>query len=93
MLNTRKVTDATKSVSKDKPLTASKEKPKVLSCMFWNDVLCSFRKYEKFGLMNRCLKCEHYLRFEREMDEEDQELDDYVREVEQNPDRYLRGEI
>ena len=71
----------------------SEDKLKILSCVFWDDVLCSFRKYEKIGVMDRCLKCEHCLRLFGEMDEEDQELDDWVREVKKHPDRYLRGEI
>lgn len=53
---------------------------KVLSCVFLTDVLCSFRKDEKFAVTSRCLKCPHYFRFMREMDEEDErvmkEMDD-----------------
>lgn len=47
---------------------------KILSCMFLSDVLCSFRKSEEFGVMNRCLKCPHYQRFLREMEEEEEEF-------------------
>lgn len=53
---------------------------KVLSCVFLADVLCSFRKREKLGVMGRCLKCPHYLRFEREMDEEDECVMDEIDE-------------
>jgi hypothetical protein len=42
-------------------------KSKVLPCAFLTDVLCSFRKSEEFGIMDRCLKCKHYLRFMAEM--------------------------
>ena len=49
---------------------------KVLSCGFWNDVLCSYRKSEKFGVMDRCLKCRHYERFLRAMAEEDEKVMD-----------------
>jgi len=52
----------------------SVEKEKVLSCLFLLDVLCSFRKTEKFGVMDRCLKCSHYERFLREMDEQDEKF-------------------
>ena len=51
---------------------------KLLSCFFLIDVLCSFRKSEKFGLMDRCLKCRHYLRFLREMAEEDEKVMDEI---------------
>ena len=46
---------------------------KVLSCVFFDDVLCSFRKTEHFAIMERCLRCPHLARFEREMDEEDEQ--------------------
>jgi hypothetical protein len=64
---------------------------KVLSCAFWNNVLCSFRKIEEFGIMPRCLKCPHYLRFVREMDEDDERVMDEIDEIRANPDAYLRG--
>ena len=51
---------------------------KVLSCMFLDDVLCSFRKSEKFGVMDRCMKCRHYEEFLREMDEEDEKVMDEI---------------
>ena len=44
---------------------------KLLSCMFAPNVFCSFRKTEKFGIMDRCLKCKHYFRFLGEMEEEE----------------------
>jgi len=43
-------------------------------CAFWDDVLCSFRKTEHFAVMERCFKCPHFARFEREMDEEDERV-------------------
>jgi hypothetical protein len=64
---------------------------KVLSCAFWDNVSCSFRKIEEFGIMARCLKCPHYLRFVREMDEEDERVMDEIDEVRANPDSYLHG--
>ena len=55
---------------------------KLLSCLFWLDVLCSYRRrYEKLGIMDRCLKCPHYFRFLREMDKEDQKVMDEVDEI------------
>ena len=48
---------------------------KLLSCLFLLDVLCSFRRrYEKLGIMNRCLECVHYKRFLKEMQEEEEEF-------------------
>ena len=49
-------------------------KPKILSCLFLLDVLCSFRRYEGFGFMKRCETCVHYLRFLREMEKEEDEF-------------------
>ena len=51
---------------------------KILPCVFFPDVLCSFRKSEKFGIMNRCLKCPHYRRCMREMAEEDERVMDEI---------------
>jgi hypothetical protein len=53
----------------------------VLKCAFLDDVVCSYRKDEKFGIMNRCFKCPHYLRFEREMAEEEERFFDEVDEA------------
>ena len=52
-----------------------------LSCLFLLDVLCSFRRTEKFGVMDRCLKCKHYLRFLRIMHEEDMKVMDEIDEM------------
>lgn len=46
-----------------------------LSCVLRNDVICSFRKDSRLGLMDRCFSCEHYVSFNRDMDEEDAKLD------------------
>jgi len=51
---------------------------KLLSCGFLLDVLCSYRKDAKFAIMGRCLKCPHYVRFMREMDEEDERVMDEI---------------
>jgi len=50
----------------------------VLSCVFWDDVLCSHRKSAKFYVMDRCFECSHYLRFEHEMDAEDERVMDEI---------------
>ena len=55
-----------------------RERQKPLSCLFLADVLCSYRKSEKFTVMNRCLKCRHYRRFTREMAEEDERVMDEI---------------
>lgn len=47
---------------------------KLLSCIFFEDVLCSFRKDEDFRLMERCLECPQHARFFREMEEEEDEF-------------------
>jgi hypothetical protein len=47
-------------------------------CFFSNDVVCSWRKSDKFGVMDRCLKCKHYQEFLRVMDEEDQKVMDEI---------------
>ena len=55
---------------------------KLLSCVFYDDVLCSYVKSEKFvGVMDRCLKCRHYLRFLEEMAEEDKKVMDEIDEI------------
>lgn len=51
---------------------------KCLSCVFWDDVLCSYRKDVRSGVMGRCFKCRHYRRFEREIDEEDEKIMDEI---------------
>lgn len=66
---------------------------KLLSCAFLPDVLCSYRKSEKSGVMGRCLKCEHYARFIREMDREEEEIDREVEDAFANPEKYLRGQV
>jgi len=63
-------------------------KKKLLSCVFSSHVSCSFRKSEKFGIMNRCLRCPHYKRFEREMDEEDARESAEIEDIWKNPEKY-----
>jgi len=48
---------------------------KPLSCEFWDNVLCSFRRGAKGSIMQRCFECGHYLRFMAEMDVEEEEED------------------
>ena len=54
---------------------------KILSCVFFDDVLCSHRKYEGFGIMDRCLKCRYYEKFLRVMAEEDERVMDEIDEI------------
>jgi len=56
-------------------------KKKLLSCMFLLHVLCSYRRYEKTGIMDRCLECSHYKRFLREMAEQDLLVMDEIDEI------------
>ena len=60
---------------------------KVLSCVFWYDVLCSYRKSEKFMVMGRCLKCSHYRRFKREMEKEEEEFFERVEKIYRGEER------
>jgi len=47
----------------------------VLSCIFLDGVLCSYRKDgDDFRPMERCFSCSHYLRFLREMEEEEEKV-------------------
>jgi hypothetical protein len=61
--------------------TSSDGSVKVFKCLFFEDVLCSFRKSEKFAILDQCFKCPHYSRFIREMDEEDQRVMDEIDEI------------
>ena len=62
-------------------LSPLEDSSRLFSCAFLPDVFCSFRKSEKFALMDRCLKCPHYKRFEREMDEEDEKVMDEIEKI------------
>ena len=68
-------------VIKMKKKSAKSKRRKLLSCMFLDDVLCSFRKSEKSGIMNRCLKCPHHRRFNQEMLEEDERVMDEIDKI------------
>jgi len=54
---------------------------KVFSCLFLLDILCSYRKTEKLGVMDRCLNCRYYREFLCIMDEEDQKVMDEIDEM------------
>lgn len=54
---------------------------KPLSCPFSDKVLCSYLKYEGSGIMSRCFKCAHYLRFVREMDDDDERMMEKMDEI------------
>lgn len=43
-------------------------------CAFLSNVVCSFQKYDKPMMLDRCLTCSHYLRFMRGMEEEEEEF-------------------
>ena len=61
-------------------VTSSDGSAKVFKCVFFDDVLCSFRKSEKFAILDQCAKCPYHSRFEHEMDEEDQKIMDEIDE-------------
>lgn len=54
---------------------------KLLSCVFFLEIPCSYRKNEKSTILARCFKCSHYARFFREMDDEDQHIMDEIEEI------------
>jgi hypothetical protein len=64
-----------------------RKRKKLFSCVFFDDVLCSFRKSERSGIMNRCSKCPHYERFVEEMGREEEE---FWREVDEVRDKEFR---
>jgi len=68
---------------------------KLLSCVFSDAVLCSYRKDVGFRIMGRCFKCPEWKRFEAEMDAEDErmmdEIDDIYEHPERHPDWYPSG--
>ena len=66
---------------------------KCFLCVFWDDVLCSYRKDVTSGVMARCSKCPEHRRFEAVMEKEDEEEARFVEEVRKHPDRYLRREL
>ena len=61
---------------------------KLFSCVFSSHASCSFRKSEKFGIMNRCLRCGHHRNSLREMDEEDARETAEIEDIRRNPEKY-----
>jgi len=56
---------------------------KTLGCIFVLGVLCSFRKdAEDFRPMERCFTCKYYLRFKKELEEEEEEFFEEVDRLE-----------
>jgi len=43
-------------------------------CLFLSDVVCSFVKSDKPAILDRCFSCPEYVRFNREMQEEEDEF-------------------
>jgi hypothetical protein len=58
---------------------------KLLPCKFNPEVLCSFRRSEKVYVMDRCMKCKHYLEFA-------QDQEDFENEVFEEAERLWRDE-
>jgi hypothetical protein len=69
------------------------EKLKRFACVCWDDITCPHLKRRKFSALYKCVKCPHYKRFEREMEEQEVEDAEFVEAVERDPEAYLRGEI
>lgn len=66
---------------------------KLLICIFFADVLCSYRKSDDFRPMERCWSCSHYKRFMRSMEEEDRRLDGGIERLHKLRASWERGEI
>ena len=66
---------------------------KGLRCVFYDNVLCSYRKSLRCGVMDRCLKCDYYVTFMHEMAEEDDKVMDELDEMHRLHECYLCGEI
>jgi restriction endonuclease len=64
---------------------------KPLSCLFLDDVLCSYRKDERLTVLSRCFKCPHYERWQRMMDEDDERMMDEIDEMRKRLDRHSAG--
>lgn len=61
----------------------------LLRCLFWLNIWCAFRKSKAItGVMDRCMKCKHYLEFLKVMDEEDAKVMDEIDEM-----RRFSGEL
>lgn len=43
-------------------------------CVFLSNVVCSYQKYDKPVVLDKCSLCSHYKRFLREMDLEDERV-------------------
>lgn len=51
-------------------------------CLFYDDVFCPYSKVRRENRVGSvCLGCEHYERFQREMDEEDERVMDEIDEI------------
>jgi hypothetical protein len=51
-------------------------------CLFFDDVFCPHSKIPRLSREGSvCLSCEHYERFEREMEEEDERIMDEIDEI------------
>jgi len=72
---------------------ASVREGKIFSCVFFLDVLCSFRLDDRNTFLARCNTCREYLRFEKEMDAEEEANRVFCEAVWANPEAYLRGEL
>jgi hypothetical protein len=51
------------------------DKSKVLPCLFYVDVLCSYVRNPKLGMLDRCFACRYYLKFMSDMDKSEEEED------------------
>lgn len=69
------------------------KREKVLSCVFFDDVSCSFRKSEKPRVVSGCSGCRHYKRFIEEMEREDEEFWNEIDERDKNLRCYCDGKL
>ncbi len=70
--------------------TSTENVRKLLTCVLFTDVLCSFLKDARSGFMPRCFDCLHYARFMAEMDKADMEEDAAFLEESERANRFAR---
>jgi hypothetical protein len=64
---------------KKSDLVFPKSRASEMPCVFWENVVCTFKRYRPNECMNE--RCPHYQRWERMMDEEDEREDAEVEEI------------
>ena len=74
-------------------VTSSDGSAKVFKCVFFDDVLCSFRKYEGRGMMERCENCEVFKEWMRLMDEADMWEEEEIDRMRDDLEKWGSGDL